>query len=374
MPSGERSARVVRVLVADDSAVVREFLRELINETADMIVIGMAVNGVEAVQLAKTLRPDLVTLDVNMPRLGGVEAARQIMAECPVPIAIVTSAPVGPGASTTFLAMEAGAVDVLAKPDRTLMQQSRENRVAFGKHLRNVAYVGVVGIRRGPIASPVPRAPQSTPPQVPALIPRRAAVIAIGASTGGPPCIRTLLGELNPKQAPPILVAQHMSTQFLPGFADWLNGTAGFAVQLAQPGQRLVPGRVYVAPGDRHLVLNERARTELHDGPHVQYQRPSVDVLFNSVAAVYGGSAVGVLLTGMGRDGAEGLLRLSECGAATLSQDRDSSLVYGMPAAAAELGASRLSASPLHIGRLLRRVDWLNPSALSAQGQNSSRD
>jgi two-component system, chemotaxis family, protein-glutamate methylesterase/glutaminase len=364
----------VRVLVADDSAVVREFLRELIDETADMIVVGMAVNGVEAVQLAKTLRPDLVTLDVNMPRLGGLEAARQIMAECPMPIAIVTGAPVGPGASTTFLAMDAGAVDVLAKPDRSLMQQSRESRVAFGKHLRNVAYVGVVGIRRGALPSPVPRAPQSTPPQVPALIPRHASVIAIGASTGGPPCIRTLLGELDPKKAPPILVAQHMSTQFLPGFADWLNGTAGFNVQLAQSGQRLVPGRVYVAPGDRHLVLNERARTALHDGPHVQYQRPSVDVLFNSVAAVYGGSAIGVLLTGMGRDGAEGLLGLYECGAATLSQDRDSSLVYGMPAAAVELGASRLSASPLHIGRLLRRVDWLNPSALSAQGQNSSRD
>jgi two-component system chemotaxis response regulator CheB len=157
-----------------------------------------------------------------------------------------------------------------------------------------------------------------------------------------------------------------MSAQFLPGFAHWLNGTGGFQVRLAESAQRLVPGRVYIAPGDRHLVLNERSRTALHDGPPVQYQRPSVDVLFNSLASVFGSNAIGVLLTGMGRDGAEGLLQLCSAGATTLTQDRESSLVYGMPAAAMELGASRLAASPIHIGRLLRRVDWLNPTALSA--------
>ncbi len=368
MIMSEISGRLVRVLIADDSAVVREFLRELIDAVPDMLVVGMAVNGQETVSLTRSLKPDLITMDVNMPRLDGVEAARQIMAEVPTPIAIVTGAPVGPGEATTFRAMEAGAVEVIAKPNRADLLSSEARRASFIQQLRNVARVGVVGIRRGTttrtvtnLGSGPPTAPSSIPvPAGPGLFPDCAQLIAIGASTGGPPCIRTILDTLDPSRCPPVIITQHMSAQFLCGFAEWLNSSCSLNVHMGQSGQRLLPGSVYIAPGDRHLVVTDRGRIAVLDGPPVQYQKPSVDVLFQSVADRYGDGAIGVLLTGMGQDGALGLRKMFDRGAWTITQSKDSSLVYGMPGVAVQLGASRVSANPLHIGRLLRRVEWTN--------------
>jgi two-component system chemotaxis response regulator CheB len=186
-------------------------------------------------------------------------------------------------------------------------------------------------------------------------VPLKTSLIAIGASTGGPPAIRSTLALMDPEKAPPVVIVQHMSTDFLVSFAAWLDGVCPLSVSLAQSGKPMKPGHAYIAPGDRHLTVTRHAMT-LSDGPPVQFQKPSVDVLFDSVAKTYGASAIGVLLTGMGRDGATGLLKMSQAGACALAQDEESCLVYGMPRVASEMGAPCLSAPPGHMARLLARV------------------
>lgn len=407
MAHARTRSRILRVLVVDDSTLVCEFLRELIDEEPDMLVVGTAHNGADTLELVRKLKPDLITMDVTMPKMDGVAATRQIMANHPTPIAVVTSQPVGPDAPTTFNAIAAGAVDVFKKPSRTEFNQNPSLRDAFVRQLRNVGYVGVVGLRRpevrpleragaverpssppGPVRvdlrrdqprigsprvesprvdsprAPAPRAEaprvegprqagQSPPPQ--ASVPSSASLLAIGCSTGGPPTLRTVLSQLKPEQAPPVVVVQHMSKDFLQGFADWLGTVCPLPVQLAINEGLLRPGIVYVAPGDRHLTVS-RKQMALIDSPPVQFQKPSADVLFQSVANSHDDNAIGVLLTGMGRDGADGLLAMNQRGACTIAQDEATSLVYGMPRAAAELGAASFSTSPEHIAALLSRV------------------
>ncbi len=355
---------LIRILIADDSAVVRELLKRVIDAEPDMLVVGTASSGEETLALVEKLRPDLVTMDVCMPRVDGVDATRSIMRTRPTPIAIVTAQPVGDGSETTFRAMSAGAVDVIAKPGDDVFDGPGVARDTFLQQLRNVACVGVVGIRRtveDPVdlaratdsASDVRRRPSSQPV---ARSEHSAAILAIGASTGGPPCIAKILKELNPETSPPVVLAQHMSSQFIESFVHWLDGIVPPKVHLAKAGARVQPGNVYVAPGGVHLEVNEQSILLLSNGPPVHFQKPSVDILFESVARVYADEAIGVLLTGMGADGARGLKFMREAGALTIAQDEASSLVYGMPAAARALGAAALSANPEHIARLLRRV------------------
>lgn len=353
--SATSRSRVLRVLVVDDSAIVRDFLRDLIDDEPDMLVVGIAKNGEETLELVQKLRPDLVTMDVVMPRMDGVEATRKIMALCPTPIAIITDRPVGPSADTTFNAVSAGAVDVIAKPSRDEMTKDPTLRDAFVRKLRNVGHVSVVGIRgrkhdSSPISTSKPLVGRSDP-----VIPPRASLIAIGASTGGPPAIREVLAQLKPETCPPVVIVQHMSPPFLRAFATWLDGVCPLDVSLAQSGKPLEMGRAYVAPGDRHLTVSRHGMA-LSDTAPIHFQKPSVDVLFESVARSHGDTALGIILTGMGRDGASGLLKMHHSGACTLSQDEASSLVYGMPRVAAEMGASRLATTPGHIAQLVARV------------------
>lgn len=355
MSNPPRRSRVLRVLVADDSAIVRDFLKDIIDDEPDMLVVGTAGNGEETVREVQRLKPDLVTMDVIMPRLDGVAATRQIMATQPTPIAIVTNSPVGPEAPTTFNAVAAGAVDVLQKPSRSDFTQSPALRDAFVRKLRNVGYVGVVGIRQRLDGE---SRESSNPPArggVQTTLPLKASIIAIGCSTGGPPAVRSVLSLMDPEKSPPVVLVQHMSPDFLVSFASWLDGVCPLKVQLATHGAPLRPGHVYVSPGDKHLTASLR-NVALNDGPPVHFQKPAADVLLSSVAKSHGDSAIGIVLTGMGRDGASGLLEMHDRGSCTITQDETSSLVYGMPRVAAEIGASRIAASPAHIARLIAHV------------------
>jgi two-component system chemotaxis response regulator CheB len=303
--------------------------------------------------LVEKLRPDLITMDVTMPKMDGVAATRQIMSTFPTPIAVITSCPVGPSAPTTFNAVAAGAVDVFQKPSRDEFNRNPSLRDTFVRQLRNVGYVGVVGIRGQKRPTERPPASANT-----ARLPVRSSLIAIGASTGGPPTIRSTLSLMDPEKCPPVVIVQHMSADFLVSFATWLDGVCPLKVTLAQKGKPMKPGHAYVAPGDSHLTVNRHGMA-LNEGAPVHFQKPSVDILFESVARSHGDSAIGILLTGMGRDGAQGLLKMSQTGACAVTQDEESSLVYGMPRAAVELGASCLSAPPGHIARLLARIKHL---------------
>jgi two-component system chemotaxis response regulator CheB len=341
-----------------------------------MIVVGTTQDGESTLERVRTLKPDLVTMDVTMPKLDGVEATRRIMSSTPTPIAVITAASIGPGTQVTFNAIEAGAVAVLQKPSRAELVRSPEARKVFLQQLRNVASVGVVGIRGGragisSIPSP-PEGERTTPASLfegkrltpcatttHSRCPSRASVIGIGASTGGPPVVKTILESIH-EHSPPVLLVQHMSEAFVSGYATWLNSVVPVPVKVAEAGELLKTGHVYVAPGDRHLLVEDRGRVSISNAPPVNYQQPAVDLLFESLAHTYGSQAIGVLLTGMGRDGAMGLKCMYDTGAFTVTQCETSSLVYGMPKAAVELGASRLATMPLHIGRLLRGVQRLD--------------
>ncbi|HEY6724844.1 MAG TPA: chemotaxis protein CheB, partial [Polyangiaceae bacterium] len=301
------------------------------------------------------LRPDLVTMDAGMLGMDGVHATRRIMASQPTPIAIVTAGPVDAGRETAFRAMAAGAVDVIVKPGLEVFEPDGEARERFVRQLRDVANVGVAAIRGRAAyeATSDDDRPTSHPPMAGLGQWTRASVIAIGASTGGPRCVREIVGALDPKHSPPVVITQHLPAQFMPGFAEWLASNVALPVQIARPGALLEPAQVFVAPGDRHLEVTGNGAIQIGSTPPVRHQRPSVDVMFQSVARTYGGQAVGVLLTGMGSDGAEGLRAMRDTGALTLAQDESSCLVYGMPAAACRLNAAHLYVNPQHIGRLL---------------------
>jgi two-component system, chemotaxis family, protein-glutamate methylesterase/glutaminase len=359
------SHKAIRILVADDSPVVREALTQLIDAHPDMVVVGYAANGPEAVRETRRLRPDLVTMDVYMPGIDGVEATREIMRSVPTPIVIVTTASLGPDSAVTFQAIDAGAVDVLPKPSGSRLK-TPEQRRAFVRQLRVAAGVGVVGrranVRSAPPSNPVkPTACDGE--RVTPIIPLHAfesrgqmsslSMIVIGASTGGPPCLRVLLSALDPERAPPVLVVQHMPADFIPGLADWLDDAVACHVKVARPGDLPEPGTVYIASGNAHMKISQGGRLLVEEGPLVHYQCPSVDVLFDSVAQTRGVDTAGVLLTGMGSDGADGLLHMRHAGCWTFAQDEASSVVYGMPGEAAKRGAARYIANPVHLGRLL---------------------
>ena len=354
------ASRLLRVLIADDSPVARQLLRELIDAQPDMMVVGVAATARETIDQVHRLRPDLVTLDPSMRAGDGIRAAQHIMAQRPTPIAVITAAPVDPGSRSSFDALSSGAVEVLPKPSRANLADVQQ-RTCFARQLRRVAEVGVIGTRapRAACASSAPvGASTGSSDEQPAArgLPHCASVIAIGASTGGPPCIRTALSSLDPDSAPSVLIVQHMYREFVPGFAAWLRDGLPLPVAIAREGMMMEPGHVYVAPGDRQLTVDAEGVLHAQRAPAQPYPRYAVDVLFNAAGAAFGARALGVLLTGMGRDGAAGLRALRDAGAFTIAQDEASCTVFGMPLAAAELDAAVVTANPNGIAWLLRQV------------------
>ncbi|UWN48843.1 Chemotaxis response regulator protein-glutamate methylesterase [Alcanivorax sp. ALC70] len=313
----------IKVLCVDDSALIRDLMTEIINEQDDMEVVAVAPDPLVARDLIKRHDPDVLTLDVEMPRMDGLDFLERLMRLRPMPVLMVSSLTQA-GSEVTLRALELGAVDFVQKPALGIRSGMREYAKCIADKVRAAAQSRP---RRLPAASPAPARELK-----PVMVSSEKLVI-LGASTGGPEAIRQVLEPL-PANSPAILIAQHMPGGFTRSFAQRLDRLCRVTVKEAEDGERVLPGHVYVAPGDHHLKLVRSGANyvvRLDDGPPVNRHRPSVDVLFDSAARQAGGNAIGILLTGMGKDGAEGLLTMRRAGAHTLAQDQDSSLVFGMP-------------------------------------------
>jgi len=334
-------AKKIRVLICDDSALMRAMLTEIINTAPDLEVVGSAADPLEARGLIKQLDPDVLTLDVEMPRMSGLDFLERLMRLRPMPVVMISSL-TREGSETTLQALEMGAVDFLAKPrmeaGNGLLNYSHDicEKVRGASHAR---------LRRQVVApAAVGRSAHGLPGLGAATLARR--VIAIGASTGGTEAIREVLAGL-PAECPPILMVQHMPEMFTGSFARRLDGLCPMRVKEAEDGERVIPGTAYLAPGHSHLSVRRAAAglvCVLTQSEPVNRHRPAVDVLFQSVAELAGSQALGVLLTGMGKDGAQGLLAMRRAGAWTIAQDEESCVVYGMPREAVAIGAAAESA------------------------------
>ncbi|WP_043318906.1 chemotaxis response regulator protein-glutamate methylesterase [Microbulbifer sp. HZ11] len=323
----------IKVLCVDDSALIRGLMREIIDGQSDMEVVAVAPDPLVARDLIKRLNPDVLTLDVEMPRMDGLDFLERLMRLRPMPVVMVSSL-TRSGSEITLRALELGAVDFVAKPQLGI----RTGLLEYGHRIAEK-------IRAAARARPARHMVRNKePPSAlePVMVSSEKLMI-IGASTGGPEAIRRVLEPL-PANCPAILVAQHMPSGFTRSFAERLNRLCRIQVKEAEHGERILPGHAYIAPGDQHLKLARSGANylvELDTGPAVNRHRPSVDVLFQSVAELAGRNAIGALLTGMGRDGAAGLLAMRQSGAATLAQDETSSLVFGMPREAIAIGAAK---------------------------------
>jgi two-component system chemotaxis response regulator CheB len=321
------SSHRVRVLIVDDSAVMRQTLSTLLSADPEIEVVGTAPDPHIARERIKALNPDVISLDIEMPRMDGLSFLRKIMALRPTPVVMVSTLTQA-GAEITLEALEAGAVDFVTKPTDLV-----RGRDALAHELQTKIKAAARTRLR----------PRSAAPVVPKVRPfarARDKIVFIGASTGGVEALKAVLMRL-PAECPPILVTQHMPARFTAAFAARLNRECPMRVSEATDGEGVEAGHVYIAPGAYHLQIEGTSRPvcRLSDAEPVSGHRPAVDVLFRSAAQVTRASAVGVILTGMGKDGAEGLLAMREAGAVTLGQDEASSLIYGMPRVAFERGA-----------------------------------
>lgn len=351
---------MIRVLVVDDSGVARELITHILSCDPDVTVIGIASNGLEAIELVERDKPDVVTMDIIMPKMDGYAATRKIMETNPVPIVVVTSSLVREEVEKTWRAVEAGAVAVLQKPGFSDRSADTESGKKLLQTVKAMAQVKVVRRwARDPASSAyaLPSRPVTMAPAEVGVVPSHdIKIVAMGASTGGPTVLQTILSGLDSDVCAPILVVQHISPGFTVGFVDWLNRTSAMPVHLARHGELARPGNAYVAPDSSQMKVDSRFRIGIADDPQENGTRPSVSYLFRSVARAFGGKAVGVLLTGMGRDGAEELKVMHEAGAVTIAQDKDSSVVHGMPGEAVKLGAAAHCLPPEKIVEMLRRL------------------
>ena len=341
---------MIKPLLVEDSPAVREFLVHVLGSDPDIKVVGTAHDGEQALDAVQKHRPDVITMDIHMPKLDGLEATRRIMETHPTPIVIVSGSEKAGEVATAFSAMEAGAIAILPRP-RGIGHPDHEATVS--ELIQTVKLMSEVKvIKRWPKAwrhAEVPRPAETNRARVEA----RVKIIAIGASTGGPPVLQTILAELPQDFPVPVLIVQHMAAGFTQGFVQWLAQTSSLPVHLAAHNEPIRPGHVYVAPDEFQMRVERGGTIVLTKDEPENGLRPSVSYLLRSVAEVYGHDAVAGLLTGMGRDGVEELRQLKDKGAVTFAQDKDSSVVHGMPGEAIKRDAVTLVLPPEKIAATL---------------------
>ncbi len=342
----------IRVLLVDDSPIALVVLQRMLATSPDIEVVGTAPNGREALAAIPVLQPTVICTDYHMPEMNGLELVRQVMAHFPRPILVISSA-VGSGdTERVFALLEAGAVDVFPKPRGAAALDA----LAAEQLINKVKVVAGVWVRGRPpkeaggVAAPPPARPLTGQMRQP----RAPQIIVIGASTGGPQALQTILSQLPARFPLPLLCVQHISAGFLPGLVSWLGAHSHGKVQIARVGETPQPGQVYFPPENTHLVLDRRGRLQTSSEPPHSGHRPSVTVTFCSAAEIYGDAAIGVLLTGMGRDGGEGMQSLAQAGALTIAQDEASCVIFGMPRDAVERGAAR---AVLPLGEIARALN-----------------
>ena len=353
-PNATGARGPVRVLIVDDSALVRQVMSEILGADPGIEVIGTAQDPYIAREKIKKLNPDVMTLDVEMPRMDGITFLSNVMRLRPMPVVMVSSLTEG-GAGVTLDALEIGAIDFVTKPKLDIAHGLRDYAAEVCNKVKTAARARV-SARAASSPARVDTAGMQVDPRygVDAVIKRSApgrigfrttdTLVAIGASTGGTEAIRECLASM-PADSPGTVITQHIPETFSRTFARRMDGISAMHVCEAEDGQQILPGHAFIAPGNRHLSVERtgaRFVCRLNDGPPVNRHRPSVDVLFRSVAQCAGSNAIGVILTGMGDDGAQGLLELREAGARTIAQDEASSVVWGMPGEAVKRGAAEL--------------------------------
>jgi two-component system chemotaxis response regulator CheB len=368
----------IRVLIIDDSALVRNLLKRILEQDPQIKVIGSAADAYIAREKIKKLRPDVLTLDVEMPKMDGITFLGNLMRLHPMPVVMVSSL-TQKGAEATLKALELGAIDFVSKPQGDFDGSLESVGEEIIQKVKTAAKANIRAAGRGRSSAPLSvEEKQTVDAIIPAAAKRRVAgglppLLAIGASTGGTEAIKDVLVDL-PKDMPAIVITQHIPPGFSTAFAQRMDRLATLTVHEAEEGQQILPGHVYIAPGARHLLVARNDKgyyCKLSDGPRVNRHKPSVDVLFRSVAQVAGRNATGVILTGMGDDGARSLLEMREAGARTIAQDEESSVVWGMPGAAVKQGAAEqilpLEKIPATLAYLLASKGKPKPALSSLQ-------
>jgi len=332
----------IKVLIVDDSALIRQVLSKIIESDPELEVVGTAVDPIVARDKIKSLKPDVLTLDIEMPRMDGITFLRNLMRLHPMPVVMISTL-TSAGAEVTLEALEIGAIDFVSKPKLDVSEQLQSYSDEIIEKVKTAASAKL----RGSVTKSIPKVAEKL--TVDAVIPKRSPAssyknsdkfFAIGASTGGTEAIKEVLMRM-PADAPGIVITQHIPAAFSAPFAKRMGSVTNMTVHHAIDGQQILPGNVYIAPGDRHLIVEKsgnRLVCRLNDGPLVNRHKPSVDVLFRSVVQAVGDNVIGVMLTGMGNDGALGTKEMYDAGAITIAQNEESSVVWGMPGSAVEMG------------------------------------
>ncbi len=328
---------MIRVLIVDDSNVFSDILTKILQSDIDIKVIGRAVNGIDAVNLVERVKPDVITMDIQMPLMSGVEATEEIMRRCPTPIIILSSYVNKRETKVCFDALKAGAVDVMEKPTgRTLLdyQEIEDELIKRVKIVAGVKVFSHLNLSKGLAER------RTAIPKVITAKKQKIKIVVIGASTGGPIAINTILSAFPPDFPVPCVVVQHIAKGFLDGFVNWLAMECRIKVKIAMPNERLESGVAYFPPEEHHMGFYKNGLMRLYNGLPYDSHRPSITLIMKAAAEVYSSGVLGVLLTGMGKDGAEGLKAIKAAGGKTIAQDEDTCAVFGMPKEAIENNAA----------------------------------